>query len=81
MWYTMYCVTRYEKTYHSKENMIFAVRGSILDTSLFFHFFFLYRLRMYGLDSFAKFHANPTMFSDSNSPEKEEGSVLASYVN
>ena len=33
------------------------------------------------LYSVAKFHANPSLFSDGNSPEKKKGSVLASYMN
>ena len=32
------------------------------------------------LCSLEKFHANPMLLSDSNSPEKEGGSVLARYV-
>ena len=73
-------MTRYEKTYHSQTKYDFAVRGSILDTTIFFFSLQITKVWSF-LYSLAKFHANLTLFSDSNSPEKEGGSVLASYVN
>ena len=72
----------YEKTYHSQINMILQYGVQYLTQRYFFNFFFLQitKVRSF-LYSLAKFHANLTLFSNSNSPEKERGSVLASYVN
>ena len=49
---------------------------------ILFHFFFFadYESMVFPL-LISKFHANLTLFSDSNSPEKEGGSILAGYVN
>ena len=60
----------------------FAVRVSILDTTLFFQLFSLLITKVWSfLYSLAKFHTNPSLFSDGNSAEKDGSSVLASYVN
>ena len=49
---------------------------------IFFLFFSLQITKVwFFLYSLATFHSNLTLFSDSNGPEKEGGSVLASYVN
>ena len=75
-------VTRYEKTYHSQKNIILQYGVQYLAQRYFFIFFSLQITKVWSfLYSIAKFHATLTLFSDSNSPEKEGGSVLASYVN
>ena len=79
-------MTRYEKTYHSQKNMNIALilqyGFQYLAQRYFFIFFSLQITKVWSfLYSLAKFHANLTLFSDSNSPAKEGGSVLASYVN
>ena len=75
-------VTRYEKIDHSQANMILQYGVEMLDTTLFLIFFSLQITKIWSfLYSLAKFHANPMLFSDGNSPEKEGGSVVASYVN
>ena len=62
--------------------MILQYRVQYLTQQYFFIFFSLQITKVWSfLYSLAKFHANLTLFSDSNSPEKERGSVLASYVN
>ena len=76
-------MTRYEKTYHSQKNMILQYGVQYLtQLTIFFHFFSLQITKVWSfLYSLAKFHAHLTLFSDSNSLEKEGSSVLASYVN
>ena len=75
-------VTRYEKIDHSQANMILQYGVQYWTQHYFFIFFSLQITKVWSfLYSLAKFRANPSLFSDGNSPEKDGGSVLASYVN
>ena len=62
--------------------MILQYGVQYLTQHYFFNFFSLQITKVWSfLYSLAKFHANPSLFSDGNSAEKDGGSVLASYVN
>ena len=63
--------------------MILQYGVQYLTQHYFFNFFFSLQITKVWpfLYSLAKFHANPSLFSDGNSAEKDGGSVLASYVN
>ena len=74
-------VTRYEKIDHSQANMILQYRVQYLTQHYFFSLFSLQNTKVWSfLYSLAKFHANPSLFSDGNSLENGS-SILASYVN
>ena len=75
-------MTRYEKIDHSQANMILQYEVQYFTQHYFFNFFSLQITKVWSfLYSLPKFHANPLLFSDGNSVEKDGGSVLATYVN